>query len=199
MSFFGAHLRCVCAISLSLLVASTSRSTRADGRDYHEEVVARGPPTGLTIPLQLGHAAAWVPERTGPVYKLGLSVLPGVRILDLFQLHVALEGFYRNPGWDAGTGLRVTGLLWRAQGGLVPVHAVAEGTYLWRGGGLRALGGLMLGLGTLASVNFLFGRETDRHEYVANIGIAVDILGFWDPAAAIMHYVNHEDVLHELH
>lgn len=184
------------AILLALLVVSLSRPARADGRDYHEEVEVRGPPKWLTLPVQVGHAAAWVPEQAGPIYKLGVSVLPGVRVLDRLEAHLVLEGLYRNPGWDVDTGVRLAFLMARCQTGLLPLNWVLEGSRLWKGDGWRLMTGPMLGLGTLASVNFLFGRETDRGEYVANMGIAIDVLSFWDPAAAVMHYVHHGDVFH---
>jgi hypothetical protein len=182
------------ALVWAVVVLGTAYPALADGQDYHEKVELRTPPPWLTLPFESGHAAAWVPERIGPVYKWNLSLLPGVRLGDLATVQGVAQWNYRNPDGDFGFGGRATVLLGRAFGGFVPTHLVLEGTHFTASRGGRLAVGPEFGLGRLIYLIGYFGWETDRREYIANFGVGADLMGFWDPVGAITHYVPQKDL-----
>lgn len=150
-------------------------------------------PEWMTLPFEFGHAAAWVPERTGPVYRTTASLLPGA-FLGPLTLHVPLQVHYRNPGWDMAFGARATLLVAPLAGGFVPVRAMLEATYLALGGGGYLDGGLMFGLGSLAQLVLVAGRDTERDVWFLGLRLGVDVLALWDPVAAIVRFVPPRDI-----
>ncbi len=171
---------------LSLFVAP--RAALADGQEYHEAVPVPYVPPNLTVPFEYGHAAAWVEDRTGPVYRMTLGVLPGY-LFGRLSVHAALQLHYRNPDWDGGFGGRVTFLVAPLFGGLVPLRLLAETTYLPVGRGVFAAGGVAFGLGNLIGLSLLAGDDSDRRAKFVGVRLAFELSALGDPVGAITRFV----------
>lgn len=182
--------------SLLVLLAalSCSLSARADGLDYHEDVSVRAWPRGLVLPVELGGSAAWVDERSGPVYRFAAGLLPGVELGDVFGLHLALGGIYRNPDFDAALGGRATVLVFGAAGGYLPVRLLAGAEYLPASQAMLTSLGALCGLGRLFHFALLGGYDSDRESWALGLRLGVELSGFSNPVAAITHYVPYEEV-----
>jgi hypothetical protein len=167
----------------------------ADGRDYRESVEPPSIPAWLSLPFESGHAAAWVEDRPGPVFRWTASLLPGVFLFDSrLGLNLPVQYHYRNPGHDLGLGLRATFLLHAFAGGFVPLRAVGESTYLVWGRGFSLAGGLSLGVGSLVHALVLGGTDTDRDVPFVSLRLGVDLLALGDPIAALTRHVPQKDL-----
>lgn len=168
------------------------RLAAADGQDYHEHVEEPVLPSWFTAPFEYGHAAAWAEGRTGPVYRFTAAVLPGVA-LDRFSLHLALQALYRNPGWDVGTGGRVTYRVTSLAGGFLPLRVLAEASYLPVSQGAYVAAGGMVGIGGLLQLSALYGHDTDLETNFLGVRLGVDLAALGDPIAAVTRYVPQQD------
>jgi hypothetical protein len=150
------------------------------------------------LPLELGHAAAWTPERPGPVYTAHAALLPGFMFgypgtfAGRFAISAVGQFDYRNPDWDVGVGGRLSGLLVPALN-FVPIKVAAEATYLVRDRGARLAGGPMFGLGRLLQLSLFYGYETDRKTHFAYVGMGVDLAALCDLMGAVTWYVPQGD------
>lgn len=181
-------MRGLATSALAALVVAAPDGARADGTDYHESVEPRPVPHWLTLPIEYGDAVTLHGEERGAVYRLSGALQPGVA-LERFTFHLPLELHYRNPGVQLAVGGRATWAFWHAFGGYVPVRLVAQGNYFPCANGLSALGGFMVGLGTLLHVAPLYGFDFDRKVHSLGIRIGFNAVGFVDPLAAIAHFV----------
>jgi hypothetical protein len=181
----------------ALLVMGTfgAAPARADGRDFRESVEPPLIPRWLSLPLESGHAAAWVEGRPGPVFRWAASLAPGVYLFDSrLGLQLPVQYHYRNPGHDLGLGLRATFLVHAFAGGFVPLRLAAESAYLVRGQGFSLAGGFMVGLGSLVHVLALGGKDTDRDVPFVGLRVGLDLLALGDPVAAITRHVPQADL-----
>lgn len=176
-------------LGLSLIALFASRSARADDNN---------PATLFILPLEAGHAAAWTPERAGPVYKASVALLPGAMLgypgtlLGRFAISAVGQFDYRNPDWDVGVGGRLSGLIVPIIN-FIPVKAAAEATYLVRGHGARLAFGPMFGLGRLLQVSTFYGYETDRKTHFGYVGMGIDLAAVGDLVGAATWYVPQGD------
>jgi hypothetical protein len=184
-------LRFLCALAVAL---SWSLPARADGLDYHENVSMPAWPRWLVLPVELGGSAAWVQDRTGPVYRFALGILPGAELADRFALHLALGGLYRNPDIDAALGGRATVRVLDAAGGYLPLRLLADVEYLPRANALMTSVGAMAGLGRLFHCAFLGSYDSDRESFALGLRFGIELSGFGNPVAAITHYVPYRAV-----
>jgi hypothetical protein len=173
---------------------SWSISARADGLDYHENVSVEAWPRWLSLPAEFGGSAAWLDERTGPVYRFAVGVLPGVEIADRFGFHLSLGGIYRNPEFDASVGGRATVLVLDAAGGYLPVRVLAGTDYLLVSRALSPNAGALCGLGRLFHFALLGSYDSDRETWAVGLRFGIDLAGFQNPVGAITHYVPYEAV-----
>ena len=173
---------------------SWSLSARADGLDYHENVSVESWPRWLSLPAEFGGSAAWLDERTGPVYRFAVGVLPGVEVADRFGFHLSLGGIYRNPGFDGSVGGRATVLVLDLAGGYLPVRVLAGADYLLWSRALSPNAGAMCGLGRLFHFAALGSYDSDRETWALGLRFGIDLGGFQNPVGAITHYVPYEAV-----
>lgn len=182
------------ALPVALVLGLVPARASADGQSYHEKVEVQSQAPTFTFPVEAGHAAAWVADRVGPIYKWNATALPGFWIHERVTLHAALQVLYRNPYWDFGAGGRATVLLARGAAGLVVTQLFAEGSYLVRDHAARIVVGPLFGLGRLFYLSGGLGWESDRNEWSANLGVGIDILALSDPVGAAIHYVPPRDL-----
>lgn len=159
----------------------------ADGSDYHESVPAPAVPRWLSLPFEWGHDAAWVRGSQGPVYRAMIGLLPGVQ-LGSVGLQAALQGHYRNPGFDAGLGGHATWLLARGLGGLLALRVFGEAVYLPVRSGADIGAGLKVGAGNLVYLAILGGGDTDREVGFFGVRIGVELPALADPVGAITYF-----------
>lgn len=176
------------AMAAAMMLLALAREARADGQDFHEDVRVPATPDWLSVPLELGHAAAWVRHTDGPLYRFEAGILPGVNLGPL-GLHLALHAEYRNPEWDLGLGGRITLRVGTLAGGFVPIRLLAEVSHLAVTHGGNAAGGFMFGLGRLAYIAALYGHDTDRPVNDVEMRFGVDLAALWDPVGAVIREV----------
>ncbi|HSU40409.1 MAG TPA: hypothetical protein VLJ38_12610 [Polyangiaceae bacterium] len=182
------------ALAAGLACCAFSRSARADGQDFHEDVRVPSVPAWLTVPAELGHSAAWLRHSEGPAYRFRAALLPGVSA-GSFGFHAALEAVYRNPEWDLGLGGRLSFRVATLVGGFVPVRLLAEVTHLVVTTGGNASGGVQLGLGRLVHLAALYGHDTDRPVNYFELRLGFDLASLWDPIGAVVRDVPQQDAV----
>jgi hypothetical protein len=169
-------------------------SAHSDGLAYREVVTARSVPRWFVLPFELGGSAAWVDDRQGPVYRLGVGVLPGMEFSDWFAANAVIGGLYRNPDFDVQLGVRGNLLLGRLAGGYAPMHLLAEVVSLPISEAAMFSGGLMIGAGRLLRLAALASYDTDRESISLGMRFGLELTGLANPAAALTHYTPYEEV-----
>ena len=170
----------------------TERSALADGRANHEHLEPKWAPSRLLLPIEIGHAATWIPEETGPIYTWNAKFLPGID-LGIVDLHASVAAHYHNPEWALGLGGRAGIHLGAALGGFVPIALIADAEWLTGVRETRLGGGLRLGLGSLLTLTIVGGRELDRKAGFVGYNLALDLAALTDPVGAIVRHVPQKD------
>ena len=149
-------------------------------------------PSRLLLPIEIGHAATWIPEETGPIYTWNAKFLPGID-LGIIDLHASVAAHYHNPEWALGLGGRAGIHLGAALGGFVPIAVIADAEWLTGVRETRLGGGLRLGLGSLLTLTIVGGRELDRKAGFVGYNLALDLTALTDPVGAIVRHVPQKD------
>jgi hypothetical protein len=181
------------ALVTHAFVSLSPRAAAADAREFRPVTSSPVVVPWLTLPVELELGNARHTWQEGPRATDDLAFLPGVNV-DRWQFNLALRGLYQNPHYDFALGGRVGYRVADVLDGALPVRLAFDASYLTVHPGVRAAGGVQIGLGTLLSLGVWGGRDTSDDRTFVNLALELDTLKLGDPIGAILELTPTQDL-----